>query len=124
MNISSVNGGITFSGKLAAEGRYGFESHNGGITLTVPSDLSARMQVSSFLGEFESELKGVISGREGDDATPRTPRGSGSNRRAAEVSSAPQRMVASDFTIVYGKGEARVTVESFNGAIRVLAAKR
>jgi hypothetical protein len=29
----------------------------------------------------------------------------------------------SDFTILYGKGEARVTIDSFNGPIRIKAAK-
>ena len=35
----------------------------------------------------------------------------------------PPRLDESDFTIVYGKGEARVTVDSFNGPIRVKVAK-
>ncbi len=105
---TSVNGTVDFAGTFDPAGNYAFESHNGGITLTLPEAVSAKVRISSFLGKFDTEIKGTLM--------------SGS-RQATLAPTAPPMMENSDFTIVFGKGEARVSVESFNGAIRVKAAK-
>ncbi|MBK6494346.1 MAG: hypothetical protein IPG05_04465 [Gemmatimonadetes bacterium] len=55
-------------------------------------------------------------------APPATPR-PGKGRAPPPVPPVPGFREESDFTITYGKGEARVSVESFNGPIRVKTAK-
>ncbi len=124
VSASSVNSMVEFAGSFAPDGDYSFESHNGGITLTLPSSTSAKVRVSTLMGDFETELKGsVTSGsRQAPMAPPATPR-PGRAQTAAPAMSLPGFMEETDFTISYGKGEARVNVESFNGPIRIKAAK-
>lgn len=97
IEASTVNGGVDFEGPLAADGQYRFESHSGGITMTLPGDVSARLKVSTYSSKFYSQI-------------PAT--------RSADSDDGDQ----SEFTATLGKGEARVVVESFNGAIRVIRA--
>lgn len=124
VSASSINSTVDFAGALEPDGTYSFESHNGGITLTLPSTTSARLRVSTLMGDFETELKGTISSgsRQAPMAPPATPR-PGKGRTASPAAPVPGFMEESDFTIIYGKGEARVSVDSFNGPIRVKVAK-
>lgn len=124
VTASSVNASVDFAGSLQPAGNYAFESHNGGITLTLPANTSARLRVSSVMGDFETEIQGTLtsSSRRSPTAAPEPPR-PGRGRAASPVPPAPPMLDESDFTITYGKGEARVTIDSFNGAIRVKTAK-
>ncbi|MBK6496596.1 MAG: DUF4097 family beta strand repeat protein [Gemmatimonadetes bacterium] len=124
VTASSVNSTVDFVGSLDPDGNYSFESHNGGITLTLPTSTSARLRVSTVMGNFETELKGAMSSgsRQAPMAPPATPR-PGKGRTAPPATPVPGFMEETDFTITYGKGEARVSVESFNGPIRIKAAK-
>jgi DUF4097 and DUF4098 domain-containing protein YvlB len=124
VSASSVNASVDFAGSLRPDGNYAFESHNGSITLTLPGSTSARLRVSSVMGDFETEIQGtLVSGpRQAPTATPEPPR-PGRGRTTPPAPPVPPRLDESDFTIVYGKGEARVTVDSFNGPIRVKVAK-
>ncbi|MEP6591183.1 MAG: DUF4097 family beta strand repeat-containing protein [Gemmatimonadota bacterium] len=95
VEASTVNGPVEFDGPLTADGHYTFDSHNGGITLTLPADVSARLMVSTFGGDFKSQI-------------PAT-------RAADNKNDDPN-----DFTVLLGKGSgARITVGSFNGSVRV-----
>lgn len=124
VSASSVNSTVDFAGSLDPDGNYSFESHNGGITLTLPSNTSAKVRVSTVMGDFETELKGALSSgsRQAPMAPPATPR-PGKGRTTPPTPPVPGFMEESDFTVTYGKGEARVSVESFNGPIRIKAAK-
>lgn len=124
LNGTTVNGSIEFTGALDPDGSYSFESHNGGITLTLPGTTSARLRVASVMGDFETELRGVLSAgsRQAPTPLPTAPR-AGRGRTAPPVPPVTGVMEESEFTVVYGKGEARVNVESFNGPIRVKVAK-
>jgi hypothetical protein len=124
VDASSVNSTVDFAGSLDPDGNYSFESHNGGITLTLPSSTSAKLRVSTVMGDFETELKGAMTSgsRQAPMAPPATPR-PGKGRTTPPVAPVPGIMGESDFTVTYGKGEARVSVESFNGPIRIKAAK-
>jgi hypothetical protein len=124
VSASSVNSAVDFAGVLDPDGNYAFESHNGGITLTLPTTTSARLRVSTMMGDFETELKGTISSgsRQAPMAPPAAPR-PGKGRTTPPAPPVPGFMEESDFTITYGKGEARVSAESFNGPIRIKAAK-
>jgi hypothetical protein len=123
VRATSVNGQVAFGGTLARDGNYTFENHNGGITLTLARNVSARLNVSTFMGEFETEIEGTITrtGRAGSAKAPPVPGGRAGV--APPSPPAPPAMGEREFTVVYGAGDARINVESFNGSIRVRAAK-
>lgn len=99
VEASSVNGNISWSGTLQGEGRYRFESHNGNVTLRFPADVSARLHVTTSMGQFDTRIEGTVRGDARQQGFHFEPR---------------------DFTVTYGRGAARVEVETFNGNIRVL----
>lgn len=122
VTATSVNGTIDFGGVLRPDGTYTFESHNGNIALSLPPTLSARVHVSSFLGSFESDFKGTVSGRRVEaPVSPVTPRNAGG--RAPPLAPVTPHAGGEEFAVTYGKGEAHLSVETFNGSIRLLAAK-
>jgi DUF4097 and DUF4098 domain-containing protein YvlB len=92
VDASTVNGDISYAGPIRNGGRYSLSTHNGDVTLTVAEGSSATVAVSTFNGEFESEFPVPLSG---------TRKGKGFN-----------------FTL--GSGSAQVTLESFQGTIRLV----
>ena len=52
----TVSGDVTFVGRLRPGGSYEFSVHDGDAEVTVPSDVSARVSVATFDGEFESDF--------------------------------------------------------------------
>lgn len=90
VDATTVDGAIAFTGSFTGSGRYSFSSHDGDVTITVPS-IDAAVSVSTYEGEFESDW-------------PVTVRGSTSRRRF-------------DFTL--GQGNARLELESFDGNVRL-----
>ena len=92
LDANTVNGDIAYSGPIRSNGRYALSTHNGDLTLTVPQGTSAGVTVSTFSGDFESEFPVPLQG---------TRKGKGFN-----------------FTL--GSGSAQVTLESFQGTIRLV----
>jgi hypothetical protein len=92
VDASTVNGDISYSGPIRSGGRYALSTHNGDLALTVAEGTSASVAVSTFSGEFESEFPVPFRG---------TQKGKGFN-----------------FTL--GSGSAQVTLESFQGTIRLV----
>jgi len=92
LDANTVNGDISYSGPIRSSGRYALSTHNGDLTLTVPLGTSAGVTVSTFSGDFESEFPVPLQG---------TRKGKGFN-----------------FTL--GSGSAQVTLESFQGTIRLV----
>ena len=92
LDANTVNGDISYSGPIRSNGRYTLSTHNGDLTLTVPQGTSAGVTVSTFSGDFESEFPVPLQG---------TRKGKGFN-----------------FTL--GSGSAQVTLESFQGTIRLV----
>lgn len=90
VGAETVSGEITFSGRMADNGRYRFESHSGDVTVRAAGGLNATINVSTFSGDFESDFPIVI--------TP----GSRSGREW-------------EFTL--GNGSARISLRSFSGGI-------
>lgn len=90
VEATTVDGAIELTGPLQAGGRYRLGSHDGNVTLTVPS-LDATVSVSTFSGSFESDFPVTLTG------------------------SRSKRM---SFTV--GSGAASVDLESFDGAIRIV----
>lgn len=97
VEAGSVSGLVEFEGTLAADGRYNFESHAGGVVLTLPADASAQLHIAMFSGKFLTQIPATRPGRQSDDGDL-------------------------EFTAVMGKGAAQVHIDSFSGDIRVLRA--
>jgi DUF4097 and DUF4098 domain-containing protein YvlB len=94
IEVSTVEGGISYSGPLQSSGRYFFTTHEGDVVLTLPENTSATFGVRSFQGDITIDsalpLKQGASGRRG------------------------QRRI---FTL--GGGAAEVEIESFEGTIQI-----
>ncbi len=92
VRAETQDGDIDFSGTIDEGGDYAFFVHDGDATIAIPSTTSARVAVSTFDGEFESEfpvrIERFTGGRE------------------------------FDFTI--GEGAARIQIQVFDGEIRLL----
>lgn len=92
VRAETQDGDIDFAGDIADGGEYGFFVHDGDATIAVPARSNARVAVSTFDGEFESEfpvrIQRFTGGRE------------------------------FDFTI--GEPRARVQIQVFDGEIRLL----
>lgn len=56
VRVEALDGDVFFSGALTAGGEYGFNVHDGDATIAVPASVSARVRVSTFDGDFESEF--------------------------------------------------------------------
>lgn len=90
VSATTVNGDVSYDGTIEEGGQYGFNTHNGDIDVTVPAGVSATVEVSTFNGEFETDFPLMLS---------KTSR----NR----------------FTFVLGGGSSRLSLESFQGTIRL-----
>ena len=92
VHVEAQDGDVSFSGSISPRGEYGFFLHDGDATIAIPVSTSARVSVSTFDGEFESDftvrVERFTSGRE------------------------------FDFTL--GSGDARIQIEVFDGEIRLL----
>jgi DUF4097 and DUF4098 domain-containing protein YvlB len=95
--VSTVNGDITYDGTLVANGRYEFTSHNGDLLLTLPDGTDATFTVRTYNGELLTDVP-VQGSREG-------------LARGRSV------------TLTLGSGAADVSLESFDGEIRIRRAK-
>ena len=91
IDATTVDGAIDFTGTIQGTGHYRLSSHDGDVTVTVPS-IDASVSVSTYEGDFDSDFEVRIN----------------STRSR-------QRL---DF--VLGKGSARLELESFDGNVRLL----
>jgi hypothetical protein len=92
VRVEALDGDVTFSGTIEPGGDYGFFVHDGDATIAIPAPTSARVSVSTFDGDFQSDftvrVERFTSGRE--------------------------------FEFALGGGEARIRIEVFDGEIRLL----
>lgn len=96
--LESVSGSVTFEGRFSPSARISAQSHSGTVALNVPEDVSARFEVTTFSGSIHNEF--------GAEA-----------RRTSRFTPGMEL----EFTV--GNGEARVTVESFSGSVRIRKAR-
>lgn len=92
VDASTVNGDMTYDGTIQSAGYYSFATHQGDITVTVPEGANATVTVNTFNGSFESDFPVTLTGL---------------NQKRK-------------FSFTLGNGSARVTLESFNGEIRLV----
>ncbi len=93
VEASTVNGDVSLDGEFRRGGRYALSSHEGDLTVTVPSNPDLDVSVNTFNGEFESDIPVTLQKRAG--------------RR---------------FSFTLGSGGARLELESFSGDIRLVKA--
>ena len=93
---TTVNGSITYEGTIRSDGWYRFNTHNGEIGVVVPRGTGASVDVSTFNGEFQSDL-------------PVTYDRSGKRK---------------NFNFTLGEGGARIELSAFNGTIRLRSPDR
>jgi hypothetical protein len=91
VRAEAQDGDIVYSGAIASGGEYRFYLHDGDVLLEVPADVSARVHVSTFDGEFTSDFP----------------------VRVESFSAGRQ------FDFVLGQGSALIEIEVFDGEIRL-----
>lgn len=94
VEASTVNGTVTYEGRLVDGGRYNFSTHNGDILLGVPETANATFTIRTFQGGFSTDL-----------SLP--------NINRADIQRG-RRVVTT-----LGNGSADVYLETFGGAIRI-----
>lgn len=94
VDVSTINGNITFSGPPAERGRYRFTTHNGSISVDVPATANVTFNVRTYEGRFSSSL--TLQGPPASEV-----------RRGRRT------------TFVLGTGSAEMELESFGGSIRI-----
>ena len=95
VRAKSTSGDVTFDGTVDPAGRYEMGSHSGSVYLTLPQATGAQLTVSTYTGSIDSDFDIVL--RPGEH-------GIGTAKR---------------FTFDIGKGDARITAESFSGDITI-----
>lgn len=91
VSVNTMNGDVDYDGTIEDGGRYGFETHNGDVTLFVSRDVNATVSISTARGEFESQCPVRISGIRG----------------------------GREFSFTVGDGSAQVDIRSFGGTIEL-----
>jgi DUF4097 and DUF4098 domain-containing protein YvlB len=91
----STSGDINYDGAIDSTGRYELASHSGSVYLTVPQNTGALLTVSTYSGSIDSDFPITLKPGE---------HGIGSSKR---------------FTFEIGKGDARISAESFAGDITI-----
>jgi hypothetical protein len=95
VRVRSTSGRISFGGPIDGTGRYEFNSHSGGIRLSLPANVGAQLSVSTFSGEIDSRFPlTLVPGDHGIG-----------------------RPTGKSFTFELGRGDARISAESFSGDI-------
>jgi DUF4097 and DUF4098 domain-containing protein YvlB len=96
----STSGDITYDGGVDPVGRYELGSHSGSVYLTIPQNTGALLTVATYSGAIESDF--LITLKPGEH-------GIGASKR---------------FTFEIGKGDSRISAESFSGDITIRSKAR
>jgi DUF4097 and DUF4098 domain-containing protein YvlB len=92
VRVQTMSGDVSFQGSIEASGRYEFTAHSGSIKLILPPNVGALLTAATYNGAIDSEFAG-----------------------------APQTMRRGEWEkplqLRLGDGSARITAETFNGAI-------
>lgn len=94
VDVSTVNGTVVYEGSVRDNGVYRLASHNGDVAVAVPRDANAAVAVSTFAGDFESNIPVTLSGTHN-----------------------PKR-----FQFCVGNCSARMDLQSFQGTIQIYRA--
>jgi hypothetical protein len=100
VRAKSTSGDVSFDGAVDGAGRYELGSHSGSVYLTIPPNTGALLTVATYSGSIESDFPITLKPGE---------HGIGASKR---------------FTFEIGKGESRISAESFNGDITIRSRAR
>ncbi len=89
--VSTVSGDISYSGDIQDRGTYSITAHNGDINLLPQRQMNALINVSTFSGDFETDIPLHLNEQQGGKR----------------------------FSFTLGTGSAHVQLESFSGDIRI-----
>lgn len=95
VRAKTTSGDVSFDGAIDATGRYELGSHSGSVYLTLPQNTGALLTLSTYSGSIESDFPITLKPGE---------HGMGQSKR---------------FTFEVGKGDARISAESFSGDITI-----
>lgn len=95
VRAESTSGDVGYGGSVDPAGRYDFTTHSGEVSLTLPSSAGGVLSIETFSGSVDSDFPITIQ-----------PTGDRHSR--------PRRMEFS-----FGNGNARISVETFSGDIRI-----
>lgn len=62
VTATTVDGNVTFTGMVYADGRYRLATHDGDVTMHVPDGVNATVSVASYEGSFETSFPVVLQG--------------------------------------------------------------
>ena len=96
----STSGDIAYDGAVDAAGRYELGSHSGSVYLTIPENTGALLTIATYSGSIESDFQITLKPGE---------HGIGASKR---------------FTFEIGKGDSRISAESFSGDITIRSKPR
>jgi len=100
VRAKSTSGDVTFDGAIDSTGRYELGSHSGSVYIVIPQTTGALLTVSTYTGSIESDFPITLKPGE---------HGIGTSKR---------------FTFEIGKGDARISAESFSGDITIRTKSR
>ncbi|MEX2152435.1 MAG: DUF4097 family beta strand repeat-containing protein [Gemmatimonadaceae bacterium] len=95
VRAKTTSGDVSYDGAIDSTGRYELGSHSGSVYLTVPQNTGALLSVATYSGSIESDFPITLKPGE---------HGIGASKR---------------FTFEIGKGDARISAESFSGDITI-----
>lgn len=91
VNATTVNGLVDYDGTVHDGGRYFLAAHNGSITMAIPENANARLDIETHNGRVESAFPVRVAG---------------SRDRG--------------FSLTLGSGSARIDLESYNGTVNLV----
>ena len=100
VRVRTTSGDVTYDGAVDPAGRYELGSHSGSVYLTIPQNTGALLTVATYSGSIESDF--LITLKPGEH-------GIGASKR---------------FTFEIGKGDSRISAESFSGDITIRSKAR
>lgn len=97
VRTKTTSGDVSYDGVIDPAGRYDFGSHSGDVDILLPANASTQVTVATFSGGLVSDFPITLSSGTHDIGITSTKR----------------------FTFNVGKGEARITAESFSGDVTI-----
>lgn len=92
--LETISGSVRFEGGVTSGGRLDIECHSGNVTLSVPADISAAFDVTTFSGSIDNEL-------------------------GPPAQKTDKYLPSKRLKFTTGSGSARVSIESFSGNVTI-----
>lgn len=100
VRVSSVSGGIDFTGAISGSGRYEFETHSGQTNLVLASNANGSISVETYTGSISNSYPGAVRKDRSDSDDE-----------------------SQSYEYVVGRGDGHVRVETFSGSVNISQGK-